>query len=104
RPFSWGGDSRWAVGVRTCAAAVATFRYDQVTKACVSYRFCPACVEYFRTGERAGRSPGAPDGVGAPKMTVLAMVAWFAAAVSLWLGAGRVGKRRARGGPRGRRG
>src|SRR5690348_15613706 len=47
-----------------------------------------ACVELF-IGRRGGTegSPGAPDHLGVPSMSVLGMLAWFAAAVSLWLGA-----------------
>src|SRR6516164_6754823 len=47
-----------------------------------------ACVELF-IGRRGGTegSPGAPDHLGVPSMSVLGVLAWFAAAVSLWLGA-----------------
>src|SRR6516165_9219408 len=57
-----------------------------------------ACVELF-IGRRGGTegSPGAPDHLGVPSMSVLGMLAWFAAAVSLWLGARRYHSAFARG-------
>src|SRR5579863_4837094 len=49
----------------------------------------PPRVDQERICERKGRIPGAPDHLGRPGMSVLGMLAWFAAAASCWLGARR---------------
>ena len=82
--------SRWspALGMRD-VGDVSLRRGNETRDAAIGMARCALGACRIGTAGRNGRSPGAPDRLGVPRMSVLGMLAWFAAAVSLWLGARR---------------